>query len=244
MNKDLLTDLVKHTYGLGFIDVFKVVGTDVETKIEAAAEDKSVVIQAATTEMVPEFNGIFGMPNLSKLNVILGIPEYNVNATITINRQERNGVDQPVGINFKNEVGDFVNDYRFMTSETVNTKLSSFQFRGAKWNVEFAPTSAAIQRMKYQSLSNKEELTFVAKTEGSNLKFNFGDHSSHAGSFVFQSNVTGKLVKTWYWPVMQVMAILDLDGTKTMKFSDEGIMEIDVVSSHATYRYIIPSLMK
>ena len=39
------------------------------------------------------------------------------------------------------------------------------------------------------------ELNFTAKTEGSDLKLFFGDHSSHAGNFVFQSGITGTLTK-------------------------------------------------
>jgi hypothetical protein len=31
--------------------------------------------------------------------------------------------------------------------------------------------------------------------------FSFGDASTHAGSFVFQSGVDGKLKQTWSWPV-------------------------------------------
>jgi hypothetical protein len=83
--RDHLLDIVKNTYGLGIIDLVKVSGTDTETTIEALAEDRSVIVQAKLNGPVAEFIGTFGMPNLGKLNTILGIPEYKDNAKISIN---------------------------------------------------------------------------------------------------------------------------------------------------------------
>ena len=40
---------------------------------------------------------------LSNLKIILGIPEYQENAKITITNQDRNGVTCPVGLNFENQ---------------------------------------------------------------------------------------------------------------------------------------------
>jgi hypothetical protein len=85
--KDALLDLVQHTHNLGVIDLIKVSGTDQETTINAIAEDRSVIVDATLHGAVAEFIGTFGMPNLGKLNTILGIPEYKENAQITITRQ-------------------------------------------------------------------------------------------------------------------------------------------------------------
>jgi len=71
------------------------------------------------------------------------------------------------------------------------------------------------------------------------LKFYFGDHSTHAGEFVFQSGVSGQLQNTWSWPAKQVISILDLTGDKIMRISDEGVAEIVVDSGIATYRYAL-----
>ena len=100
--RDHLLDIVKNTYGLGIIDLVKVSGTDSETTIEALAEDRSVIVQAKLNGPVAEFIGTFGMPNLGKLNTILGIPEYKDNAKISITKQERNGEQVAVGLHFEN----------------------------------------------------------------------------------------------------------------------------------------------
>ena len=70
------------------------------------------------------------MPNLNKLDLLLKIPVYNENAKLELQKQERNGVEVPVGIHFENESGDFNNDYRFMTSELISEKLKSVKFKG------------------------------------------------------------------------------------------------------------------
>jgi hypothetical protein len=242
--RDHLLDIVKNTYGLGNIDLVKVQGTAEETTIEALAEDRSVIVQAKLNGPVAEFVGTFGMPNLAKLNTILGIPEYKENAKISLTKQDRNGESVPVGLHFENAAGDFKNDYRFMSQEIVADKLKTVKFRGVNWNVEFEPTVASIQRLKFQASANSEETTFTAKTENGELKFFFGDHSSHAGNFVFQSGVSGTLSKGWAWPVNAVISILNLSGDKTFRISDEGAAQITVNTGIATYNYILPAQSK
>lgn len=242
--RDYLLDIVKNTHGLGIIDLVKITGTDSETQIEAIAEDRSVIVQGKINNPVPEFIGTFGMPNLGKLNTVLNIPEYRDDAKIALTTQERNGATVPVGLHFENAAGDFHNDYRFMSQEIVNDKLKTVKFRGVNWNVEFAPTVAAIQRLKFQASANSEETTFIAKTEGADLKFYFGDHSTHAGNFVFQNGVAGTLNKSWSWPVSAVLSILGLAGDKTFRISDEGAAQITVDTGLATYNYILPAQSK
>ena len=242
--RDHLLDLVEHTYDLGCIDLVKITGDDKTTVIDGLAEDRSVVVQASFKQPVAEFVGTFGMPNLSKLKVLLGLEPYKQDAKISINKQERNGSEVPVGLNFENNAGDFKNNYRFMTSEIIEEKLKVVKFKGVDWNIEFEPTIAGVQRLKYQALANAEELTFNAMSDGSDLKLEFGDHSTHAGSFIFQPDVNGKLSRTWSWPVKQFISILDLTGDKTVHISDQGAAQITVDSGLAVYKYILPAQSK
>ena len=241
---DYLKDIVSHTYGLGIVDLVKITGDDSETAIDALAEDRSVVVQAKLKTALPDFEGNFGMPNLGTLNTLLNIPEYKEDAKITLARQDKDGVSVAVGLHFQNKANDFKNDYRFMAAEIINEKLKTVKFKGVKWNVDFEPSVAAIQRLKFMASANSAETVFVAKTEGTDLKFYFGDHSSHAGDFVFQPNVNGSLSKAWAWPVGAVISILSLPGDKTVRISDEGAAQITVDSGLAVYNYIIPAQSK
>jgi hypothetical protein len=178
---------------------------------------------------------------LSKLKVLLNLGEYKEDAKLSITKNT-NG--SPDGINFENKVGDFKNNYRFMASEIVTEKAKNVKFKGVPWHVEFVPTVAAIQRLKMQAQANAEEPNFQAKTENGDLKFVFGDHSTHSGNFVFQPGVNGQLKRAWSWPIKTVISILDLTGDKTFKISDDGAAQITVDSGIATYTYILPAQSK
>jgi hypothetical protein len=239
--KDHLLDLVEHTLKLGVIDLVKITGDDTSTVINGIAEDRSVVVEGAFASPVADFIGNFGMPNLTKLNILLNLSEYQDNAKLSITRKDTGAPD---GINFENATGDFKNNYRFMASEIVNEKLKTVKFKGVNWNIEFTPTVAAIQRLKMQAQANAEELNFTAKTDGGDLKFSFGDHSTHSGNFVFQPGVSGTLKRAWAWPIKTVISILDLTGDKTFKISDDGAAMITVDSGLAVYNYILPAQSK
>ena len=239
--KDHLLDLVQHTYDLGCIDLIKVTGSTADTIVNGVAEDKSVILEAQFANPVADFIGTFGMPNLGKLKTLINLQEYREDAKLAITKR---ATGEPDGITFENKAGDFRNNYRFMASEIVNDKLKTLKFKGVNWHITFEPTVAAIQRLKMQAQANSEEPNFQVKTENKNLKFFFGDHSTHSGNFVFQPDVTGTLKHSWSWPVAQVMSILGLVGDKTMKISDDGCMQITVDSGLAVYNYILPAQTK
>jgi hypothetical protein len=241
--KDILTDIVAHTHSLGFLPLVKVT-SDTSTVIESMADDRSVILNATTKQKVGKFNGVFGMPNLDKLALHLKNPEYKDNAKLEVVEANRGGENIPVSIHFENEKGDFQNDYRFMNAEIINERLKSVKFKGAAWNIEFTPSLASITRLKLQASAHSEENMFRVKTDGTDLVFAFGDASAHAGSFVFQSNISGKLKHEWAWPVSQVLSILNLDGDKTMHIADVGAMQITVDSGLAEYHYILPAQSK
>jgi len=242
--KDILQDLVAHTHALGCIPLVKISSTDEETTIEAMAEDRSVIVNAKTLAPVDQFVGIFGMPNLNKLDIHLKCPEYKEGANISVVKAQRNGEEIPTGLHFKNAAGDFQNDYRFMNTEIINEKLKSVKFKGAKWEIEFEPQVTSIQKLKFQAQAHSEETVFQVKTDNNDLIFSFGDASTHAGNFVFEAGITGKLKQEWAWPVNQVMSILALAGDKTVRISDAGAMQISVNSGLAEYNYILPAQSK
>ena len=239
--RDHLLDLVEHTHDLGVIDLVKITGDDKSTVINGLAEDRSVVVEGTFAQPHADFMGTFGMPNLSKLKILLNLPEYRDNAQLSLTRKDTGVAD---GINFVNATGDFKNNYRFMAAEIVNEKLKTVKFKGVNWHIEFTPTVAAIQRLKMQAQANAEEVNFTAKTDNGDLKFSFGDHSTHSGNFVFHPGVTGTLKRAWSWPIKTVISILDLTGDKTFRISDDGAAQITVDSGLAVYNYILPAQSK
>jgi len=239
--RDYLLDLVEHTYDLGCIDLVKIVGDNSKSEIVGLAEDLSVVIRGNFHNPVADFVGTFGMPNLGKLKTLLNLQEYKEDAKLTITKRADG---EPDGITFENKIGDFKNNYRFMASGIVNEKLKTAKIRPVTWHIEFEPTNAAIQRLKWQMSANAEEANFQAKTENGDLKFFFGDHSTHSGNFVFHPGVSGQLKRAWAWPAKQFVSIMDLTGDKKVRISDDGAAEITVDSGLAVYQYLLPAQSK
>ncbi len=243
--KDTLLDIVKHTHALGFLNLVKIVSDDKESTIESMADDRSVIMKGKFHKPIG-IDGTFGMPQLNKLDILLKVPEYKDGATITVSTRAKDGKDYPTGLHFENANGDFKNDYRFMNAEIIEEKLKTVKFRGVNWDIEFEPSMAAVTRLTYQVQANSEETSFVAKTDGTDLKFYFGDHSTHAGEFIFQPGVSGTLDKNWAWPVAQVLQILKLAESSTVKMhiSNEGALQLTVDSVIGEYQFILPAQSK
>jgi hypothetical protein len=244
--RDHLLDIVQHTHNLGVIDMIKITGTSTGTAVNAFDQaTKTVVLNAEFKAPIAEFVGVFGMPNLDRLNTILNLPVYKDNAKITVSKQkDPDGEDVPSGINFENETGDFKNNYRFMSTSVINDQLKNVKMKQVKWGVDITPTNASIQKLKFQAQAHSDATSFSTKVEDGNLNFYFGDHSSHAGHFTFAAGVTGALSKQLHWPINVVISIFNLPGDKTFKISDEGVAEITVDSGLAVYHYMLPSQTK
>jgi len=241
--KDILQDIVGHTQNLGFLTTVKITGEEDSTTVFSMADDRSVIMEATTHNPYPDMIGTFGMPQLQKLKYLLDGNEYKEDAKITITTADKDGTSIPMGIHFENKDGDFKNDYRFMNMEIINEKMKTVKFRGVNWDVEITPSLPAVQRFNFQAGAHSEHPTFLAKTDGTNLKFIFGDSSTHGGEFVFAQDVTGTLDRGWTWPVASILAILkiaDVNNTK-MSLSNEGAIQIELDSGIASYKYIIPA---
>ena len=242
--KDILQDIVSHTHALGNLDLLKITTDNKTTEIESLAEDRSVILKATTHTRVEEFEGVFGMTNLSKLQLHLKNPEYREKAKIEVVADTRDDVTFPSYIHFENERGDFQNDFRFMNQQIIESKLKSVKFKGVTWHLDFMPSAASINRLKLMTSVHTEEPHVTLSTDNNGLNFSFGDAGSHAGSYVFNHDNNSQLTRDWAYPVTQIQSILNLDGDIVMKVSDEGAMQITIDSGLALYNYILPAQAK
>lgn len=242
---DYFKDIIAHSQSLGLMDIVKITGTDKETRVDGITEDKNVILQATFNLPNIEFDGTFGLPNLAKLNTIINIPEYKENARIKVVKESKGGEEVPVGLHFENSAEDFVNDYRFMSRAVVDAKVETRKMRHVTWDASFSPSQSAINKFKYQQNANADETVFTAKNNNGHLEFSFGDHSTHAGNFIFEHNIGKNLKKAWSWPVSNFLAILGADGDKVIEISgSDGVTRITVDSGLITYQYILPALVK
>jgi len=244
--RDVVQDIVKHTAGLGFITNVKVTGTDESTELDAMDADRTVILHAELHDVTPEFKGEFGLGNLGFLAGVSSLSNYQTeDATLEVVSRERNGVQTPDHLLFKDVDGN-TDQYRFMSKEIIEQTLQTVKFKGADWDVTFEPTKAKVSELQaIAGIYGGIEPNFTVKTEGSDLIITVGaPDGSFTGKRTFAKNVNGELNEGYAWPLAQVLAILKLgmSGACVMQISKRGALQISVDSGIGKYDYILPAL--
>jgi len=244
---DNLKDIVKHTHGLGFIDTVKVDGSADKAEVSAMATDRSVVMYGELRNPIEGLEKTVGLSRIGILAGMLNFPPFTKSdATITIEHQERGGVDIPCEIEFNTDSGHAAS-YRFMSSEAVEEHLRIPPFKGVKWDVVVEPTKHALEDLKYFSgVLGSYEPTFSVRTKAGILEFLIGTGPTDRSIVPFATNIDGELKHGWSWPLNQVLAVLKLASSAecTLSISDQGALKIDVDSGLGHYEYILPAKSK
>ena len=244
--RDIVQDIVKHTAGLGFITSVKVTGTDESTTLDAMDADRTVILQAKLHNTVEEFTGEFGLGNLGFLAGVTALGNYQTDdATVEVVSRERNGVNTPDHLMFKDADGN-TDQYRFMSKEIIEQTLQTVKFKGVEWDVTLEPTKAKVNELQQVAgIYGGIEPNFTVKTEGTDLIVTVGAaDGSFTGKRTFAQNVNGEITEGYAWPLAQVLAILKLgmSGTCVMQISKKGALMISVDSGIGKYDYILPAL--
>lgn len=241
--QDYLLDIVEHTVDIGCIDTVKIKGDDQKTLIYGIGAENVLILHGKFKSPIAEFIGTSGMPNLNKLKILLNLPIYKETPKVYVTQKE--DTKTPEFVHFENSTGDFHNSYRLMAKNVVDNLIPDSKFNEPKWDIDFVPSESSVHRLRMQLQANSDQPHFQAKTENGNLKFFFGNPSTHGGGFVFQPSVGYNLKRARSWPALQILSILGLVGDKRIRISDDGgAMIIDVDSGLAEYQYIIPAQSK
>ena len=243
--RDILLDIVKHTHSLGFIQAVKIDGNDgSETNIEAMDDDRSVVLKGKLHNAVQDFKGVIGLGKLGVLSGYLNFDGYSdAQSKIGVVKRERNGEQVAEELQFDSPKGYSAN-YRFMVSQLIEEKLKTVKFKGVNWDLTIQPTQQNLKDLSYfAGVMGSVESTFVAKTDGTDLKFYIGDGSNDRVEIPFASNVSASLKKGWAWPLAQTLSIVKLSDTSnaSISFSEQGAMKITIDSGIGLYDYILPA---
>jgi hypothetical protein len=237
---DQMKDIIKHTHGLGFIEMVKVIGTDKEAKVEAIDADKTVVVYGDMYQPIKDIEITVGMPRLAQLK---GFIELHEKSAMSVTNEVRANVSVPTELKFQN--GKEIAVYRFMSETMANDQIKVPPFKGAVWNVTVTPSQANIDRLsKYSSILGAFEKRFIVSTDADGaLMFAIGTGPTDRSEVPFADKVTGTLKHQWSWPLTQVLSILKLSGNEdvTMHFSDMGALKIEVDSGIGKYSYILPA---
>ena len=243
--KDILKDILKHTYGLGIFEMVKITGALDKTEIETVDPEKTVIFKGETHNPVVDFvDSTVGLSRMDSLRGFLQYPGYdNDDASIKVVSQERNGVTTPTEVEFTSADGND-SHYRFMLADVVNQQLKSIKFKGAEFDVNIIPSEKNIKDLGYfNSVLGAYEANFSPKTDGTNLWFHIGDGVSDRTKVLINADIDGSITKDWKWPLDIVLRILKLSetGQCVMSFNDQGLLQIVVDSGMAKYTYLLPA---
>lgn len=242
---DNFQDIIKHTGGLGFIEMVKLTGDSTEVKVEAMDNDRSVVLYGTLKNPIDGLEGVIGLGRLGVLSGYLNFDAFSEDgAKVSIVTQEKNGEQIPTEICFDSDKGH-VASYRFMGSAIAEEHIKVPPFKGVTWDVVVTPTKSSLKDLNaMNSILGQFESTFSVKTSGDKLFFSIGSGASDRTKLVFADGIVGELKHQWSWPLAQALAILKLHDTSAsceMSFSDQGALKIEIDSGLGVYEYILPA---
>jgi hypothetical protein len=246
--REVIKDILSHTYGLGFIAELKITGDEDGTLIETMDESNFVVIKGYLKESIDEFAGQFGVCNLDILKTIVEYPNHKADgATVEVLTQERKDKEGntkivPERIVFKDEKGTPWL-HRFMAAELVREQ---FEFVGAKWTIEVTPTRSEIQEFRYKTGAySSTQPNFLVKTVDGELRFYVGGQEENT-YIAIATEEPVKFKNEHNWPVNHVLSVLKLDeGNAHLSFLDDARMaalQITIETDHAKWLYIFPAV--
>lgn len=247
MIKDIFTDILDHTHGLGFIDTVKIVGGEEGTDVLAKEESQKVVMYGKLLQPSDELKGTIGLSRMSVLSGYLRFPAFqDESASISIQTAERGGETVPANIEFSAS-GGHRGVYRFMSPELVEEQVKIPRFMVNEWDVVFSPTSGNLKDLSYfAGILSGFDPRFVAKTDDNgNLKLSIGSNSSDNANVPFASDVSGTLSGKWAWSLPETLSVLKLGMSAqscTMSFSEKGALKISMITEYGSYDYVLPAV--
>lgn len=245
MLAEVFADILRHTHGLGFIDMVKIVSDDNETRIEAMDENKTVVFYGKLKKPLKDIKGTVGLSRMAVLAGYLKFPPFVADtATVEVVTQKRGEEEVPAEVLFSTKDGHSAS-YRFMHRDIAEEQIKVPTFKGAAWDVVITPTERNMKDLSYfNGVLGSFEPVFTAKTEDRNLNLYIGSGPTDRATVPFSTKVDGDLDGSLSWPLVQTLAILKLADKAsdcTMSFSKKGALKIEMATSIGEYEYILPS---
>lgn len=240
--RDELLDIIKQTNGL--LECLKVTATATETSIKGCDANKTLFVEATLKNAIPEFEGEFGIPNMTLLNGLLNFANYRTDdAKLVVKKLTRNDQVTVEKIEFINKVTGNESDFRMMDPRHVPDQAVIPQI---PWDVTFTPSKSKVTEFaQLANLYSEIDKNFGIRTVNKDLQFFIGGDDSkaqsHRASMIFESNASGELKGNMFWDTGRFLSIMKLSGNNptTMKVTSRGVLLISVETAHAVYNYFL-----
>lgn len=245
MLAEVFADILRHTHGLGFIEMVKIVSDEKETRVEAMDENKTVVFYGKLKHPLTDIQGTIGLSRMAVLSGYLKFPPFVASdATVEIVTQKRSEEEVPAEVKFTSKDGHSAS-YRFMHRDIAEEQIKVPPFKGATWDLTITPTERNMKDLSYfNGVLGAFEPVFTPKTENGDLNLYIGSGPTDRATVPFTTKVNGTIAGTFNWPLIQTLAILKLADKAsdcTMSFSNKGALKIEMATGVGEYEYILPA---
>ena len=245
--KSELMEIVKYVSVLPF-DIIKVTGNEGAITLQSRLQDQvngSIVFVGKLKNKVSDFEGVFGLSNLSMLSGLLSVSQFtDKEATIAMKRRVKNEISIPEELTFENAKFGKAS-YRLTSEKAIPPQMKAMA--EIKWDVVIPEVSkSTIDKFtKLAGIYSSQESKFSVKADGKQLKFLIGEEeaATHKAQFVFNEDITGTIKSNFTWSIPGVLNVMKListpDVAMEMKISNQGVLQIEAKSSLGTYQYIM-----
>lgn len=239
--RDFLMDVIKHI-PTAKIDTMLVTCDTDGTLVQGCDDDRSFFIQARLNPFLPDFEGRFGLTNISLLNGLLNFANFQTeDATLTAKIAERPQGKILEELHFRNPRTGNSTDFRLMSPDNVTPPA---RINEVNWEVEVTPSKEKVAEFgQLASMFADVDKNFVVRTtEDGNLLFMIGDESAstHRVSMIFAEGVEGNVRGDQPFTAAQFLMVMKLVSSHKdvrLSVSNLGVLCISVETSFGHYAY-------
>lgn len=236
----VIQDLIQQTSGL--MEIISVEGNEQETIAKACDKDKTLFVQAKFKNVIPEFEGRFGIMNLGLLNGLLNLANFRApEAVFTVKKRTVDGQDCVEQFEFKNDATRDEATFRLMSPNLIPPQAV---IPPIPWDVTITPSKSKIaQFQQFASLYSEVDKNFGVRTVNGELQFSIGaSGSSHRGQMIFSEEpIKGEIRAGMEWSTAQFLSVMKMIGSNpaTLSFTNNGILSLIVETAHGSYAYFL-----
>ncbi len=235
-----LADIIKQT-ALANVDILKITGGE-ETRVQTFDTDKTLFIEGELKSPVGDFVGEFGITNLKMLSGLLNFTNFQTDdASFKVRTRDINGTKTLDQFEFKGSGSRSV--FKLMDIQHVPEQA---KIANIPWDVVLDEISKpkVTEFTQFAGMYSEIDKHFVITVADGDLVITLGQEasSSHSGSMVFASGVTGSFSGALTFPVDKFLMLLKLALTAKsarIMFTNKGLLGVETTTDAGTYRYYL-----
>jgi hypothetical protein len=242
--RELLQDVLKQSGSL--FPVLKITGTEQNTLVQGSDADKTLFMMAKLKDVIPEFAGQFGIPDVEKLRGFLDHPPYCAEGSSFRVKRATRGENEIVELFEFRDPRNMGSEYRLMAPGLVpaQAELSDSKI---PWTLDLQPEKAKVIEFTQMANLFKEIRSFQPRAQDGNLVMVFGldNSSTHRGNMIFAEGVGGSLSGDLRYDTAKFLAVLKMAGASTqtrLSLTSRGVIKFSVETSYGAYDYYLRAM--